>query len=63
MVAPSLPEAEPLQGVVTEFAAAVRERRPAATDGRSGLRVLELLEAASRSVDCGGSFVELDGSR
>jgi predicted dehydrogenase len=63
MVAPSLRESEPLQGVVTEFAAAVRERRPALTDGRAGLRVLELLEAASRSVTAGGTFQDLEGTR
>ncbi len=63
MVAPSLRESEPLQGVVTEFASAIREHRPALTDGRAGLRVLELLEAASRSLDAGGTFQDLEGAR
>ncbi|MDZ5660566.1 Gfo/Idh/MocA family oxidoreductase [Nocardioides sp. S-58] len=44
---PALPEREALGSMVTEFAAAVREGRPALTDGRSGLRVLEVLEQAS----------------
>ena len=34
--------------MVGEFAAAIHEGRPALTDGRSGLRVLEVLEAASQ---------------
>lgn len=44
---PALPEREALGAMVGEFAAAIREGRPALTDGRSGLRVLEVLEQAS----------------
>ncbi|GAA1935154.1 Gfo/Idh/MocA family protein [Nocardioides hwasunensis] len=44
---PALPEREALGAMVTEFAAAIREGRPALTDGHSGLRVLEVLEQAS----------------
>ena len=50
IVAPALTEAEALGGVVREFATAVTERRPARTDGRSGLRVVRMLESASRSL-------------
>jgi predicted dehydrogenase len=60
MVAPALQEREPLQGVVAEFGAAIREGRSALTDGRAGLRVLELLDAASRSLELGGGFVDVD---
>ncbi len=60
MVAPSLPEREALQGAVAEFGAAIREGRPALTDGRAGLRVLQLLDAASRSIDLGGMFVDVE---
>jgi predicted dehydrogenase len=49
MVAPALAEKEALAGVVTEFANAIAERRPALTDGAAGLRVLRMLNAASRS--------------
>jgi len=59
MVAPSLPEGEALQGVVSELAASIREHRAPLTDGRSGLRVLALLDAASRSLDQHGLFVEV----
>lgn len=51
---PALPEREPLMGVVTEFAGAIRERRSARTDGDAGLRVLSVLEAASRSLASDG---------
>ena len=60
MVAPTLPEGEALQGVVTELAASIREGRAPLTDGRSGLRVLELLEAADRSLETGGALVSID---
>ncbi|HEX5882144.1 MAG TPA: Gfo/Idh/MocA family oxidoreductase, partial [Actinomycetota bacterium] len=63
MVAPALPEGEALRGVMSEFAAAIRERRPAATDGRSGLRVLDVLEAASASLDYRGAVVPLRSAR
>ena len=38
------PSARPSASMVGEFAAAIREGRPALTDGRSGLRVLAVLE-------------------
>ena len=64
MVAPALPEREALQGVMTEFAECIRTRpRRAVTDGRSGLRVLDILEAASRSLEFHGSVVPLRGER
>ena len=59
MVAPALPEVEGLAGVVRELAAAVREGRPALTDGESGLRVLRVLEAVPRSLAAGGAVVPL----
>lgn len=44
---PALPEREALGAVVSEFAASIREERAPLTDGRAGLRVLEVLEQAS----------------
>ena len=41
-------------GVVTEFAASIREGRPASTDGPAGLRVLSVLAAASESLAADG---------
>ena len=59
MVAPALPEKEALQGVMSEFAECIRTGRASLTDGRSGLRVLDILEAASRSLAFHGSVVPL----
>lgn len=47
---PALSEREALGSMVAEFAASIRERRAPRTDAGSGLRVLEVLEAASRSL-------------
>ena len=54
---PALPAKEALGAMVAEFAAAIREGRPARTDGRAGLRVLEVLEASSVSLARGGTVV------
>ncbi|MGW2542842.1 Gfo/Idh/MocA family protein [Kitasatospora sp. NPDC001574] len=66
MVAPALVEQEALRNVMAEFAAAITEGRDPLTDGRSGLRVLQLLEAASLSLELGGATVPvgagLDGA-
>lgn len=51
---PALPEQEALLSVMAEFAAAIGESRPALTDAAAGLRVLKLLEAASRSAEQDG---------
>jgi predicted dehydrogenase len=50
MYAPSLPESEALGTMVSEFAASIREGRAPRTDGFGGLRVLDILEAASCSL-------------
>ncbi|SFJ17350.1 MULTISPECIES: Gfo/Idh/MocA family protein [Amycolatopsis] len=57
MVAPALREQEALRAVMAEFAESITQRRAPLTDGRSGLRVLALLEAASRSLTENGAFV------
>jgi predicted dehydrogenase len=57
MHAPSLPESEALASVASEFAAAIHENRSPRTDGESGLRVLNILEAASQSLMSGGALV------
>jgi predicted dehydrogenase len=54
VVVPALKETEALAGVATEFAAAIEAGRAPQTDGRSGLRVLSVLEAASASLVTGG---------
>jgi predicted dehydrogenase len=57
---PALPEREALLSVMTEFSAAINEGRSPLTDAHAGLRVLQLLEAASRSADSGGTRVALN---
>jgi predicted dehydrogenase len=59
MLAPTLANGEALRGVVQELTAAVREGRPALTDGASGMRVLRVLEAASQSLLLGGEAIDL----
>jgi predicted dehydrogenase len=62
---PALPEREALGAVLSEFASAITEHRRPLTDARSGVRMLKLLEAASRSADNGGTRIPVnteDGS-
>ncbi|NES30533.1 gfo/Idh/MocA family oxidoreductase [Micromonospora terminaliae] len=61
MVAPALTEREALRTMVEEYARAIRTGSPALTDGRSGLRVLQILQAASHSLANGGLMVDLQG--
>ena len=56
---PALPEREALMSVMAEFGAAISEHRRPLTDAGAGLRVLSLLEAASRSAQLDGARVEL----
>ena len=51
---PALEEREALGSMVGELAAAIHGERPALTDGVAGLRVLDVLEAADRSLAAGG---------
>ncbi|KUM39390.1 Gfo/Idh/MocA family protein [Arthrobacter sp. EPSL27] len=51
---PALPEHEALGQMVAEFAASIRQQRPARTSGASGLRVLSVLEAVSDSLRADG---------
>ena len=63
MIAPALCETEALTGVVSELAASIREHRRPMTDGASGVRVVRILDAVSRSIDRGGSAVALPDER
>ncbi len=59
MIAPALGEREALSSMVTEFGRAIRTGTAPLTDGRAGLRVLAILEAASQSIEAGGATVTL----
>lgn len=52
---PALPEREALGAMTSEFAESIRAGRAPRTDGRAGLRVLSVLEAASRSLALAGA--------
>jgi predicted dehydrogenase len=57
--APALKEREALGAMVEEFAASIREERAPRTDGKAGLRILNVLEAAGESMREHGSLVAL----
>lgn len=59
MWAPHIPAKEALQSEVEHFIACVRDRASPISDGLSGLRVVEMLEAASRSIAGRGEPVRL----
>jgi predicted dehydrogenase len=63
LVSPTLTEREALASMVEEFADCIRTGRASVTDGQSGLRVLDILEAASLSMERHGMPVPLPGSR
>jgi predicted dehydrogenase len=63
LVSPALAEREALASMVAEFADCIRTGRPSLTDGRSGLRVLDILEAASSSMADHGVPVPLRGAQ
>ncbi len=59
---PALPEREALAQMATEFAESILERRAPRTDGAAGLRVLSVLEAATRSLAEGGAAAPVAGA-
>jgi predicted dehydrogenase len=56
---PALPEREALMSVMAEFSAAISQRRAPLTDAEAGVRILALLEAASRSAENDGARIVL----
>ena len=60
MWAPHVDLTEALHHVSREFYNCIHEDRPALTDGRAGLRVVRILEAANRSIRNQGKVVRLD---
>jgi len=59
---PALPEREALSQVVEELATCIRSGRQARTGGASGLRVLSVLEAVTRSLSRSGQASQVEGS-
>jgi len=60
MYAPRINHVEALSLMVKEFSDCIQEGRPALTDGRAGLRVLRVLDAANRSIKADGANVRID---
>lgn len=56
---PQVEAGEALQGVVTHFAECIRDEKAPLSDGNLGLRVVQLLEAATRSIKAQGGRVVL----
>jgi predicted dehydrogenase len=56
---PYLPREEPLQNVVRHFAECVQTGRQPLTDGQVGLRIVQMLEAAQRSIKAQGGRITL----
>jgi predicted dehydrogenase len=54
MYAPHIERTEALSLLVKEFAQSIEEDRPGRTDGKAGIRVLRVLEAAQKSIKAGG---------
>ena len=59
MWAPRLETTEALRVEADEFVRCIESGEPPATDGSAGLRVVEILEAATRSMADRGRPVEL----
>jgi UDP-2-acetamido-3-amino-2,3-dideoxy-glucuronate N-acetyltransferase len=55
-----LPPSEPLRAVAEAFLESVETGRPPIADGRDGLRVVRVLEAAQSSLDAGGGAVRIE---
>jgi predicted dehydrogenase len=62
MFAPYIDKAEPLEEVGRSFVHAIRSGDPPITDGRAGLLVVRVLEAAQESIRKDGEKVRLDGN-
>lgn len=58
-----IPLEEPLKNECAAFIEAVHTRNSPVTDGREGLRVLKILNAAQRSMDSGGLWQQLNDNR
>jgi predicted dehydrogenase len=60
---PALPEHEALSAMAAEFAQSIRQAIPSRTDGLAGMRVLSVLEAATRSLAQHGEQVPVEGNQ
>jgi len=61
IISPNLDATEPLLNQTNHFLDCVETGDCPATDGRLGLEIVRVLEAASRSVNSGGNLAEVEG--
>lgn len=59
VLSPKIDKVEPLRNLISHFVSCIRTGVAPLSDGRSGLRMVEALEAADRSLEKGGVFVEI----
>lgn len=57
--APHISQQEPLRTMVSHFVECVRERRQPLTNGRAGLEIVRILDAAQRSIKAQGGRITL----
>ena len=57
IVIPKIDNYEPLKVELTHFIESIEQKKTPKTDGRNGLRVVKILEAAQDSIDNGGKSV------
>jgi predicted dehydrogenase len=60
ILSPQVESGEALQSLVSHFAQCILEQRPPTSDGRFGLRIVRLLESATRSIRAQGGRVVLN---
>jgi predicted dehydrogenase len=63
MLAPNLPVREALLSEIEHFADCIANKKTPITSGESGLGVVEMLEAATLSMQRRGSPIELGANR
>ncbi len=63
MFAPHIERTEPLEQACRTFLAAIKTRTPPLTDGRAGLAVVRILDAAQRSMRKSGERIYLEPTR
>ncbi len=61
IVLPRIDDSEPLKNEAEHFIQCIRDGKSPSSDGRSGLEVVEVLEAACRSIREGGAAHRLNG--
>jgi predicted dehydrogenase len=61
VVSPKIEKVEPLRNLVTHFCDCIETGIPPLSDGRSGRRMVQVLEAADLSLEKGGIFVDIPG--